>query len=161
MTTSLLKENYAEHFKKAPGMYAACCAGSVPETTRVVAAWATVDAGLVHFVVSDPYSVRFLENVRVAQRASLVAVTLGDFEAYQYKGEIVQCAPADAAALAAVDQYVEDFCALVAHVGIDPLRYPVGFVSGPYTTVTLKVDVIFDQTPRVGAGAVIDKTEVA
>lgn len=161
MRTSLLKESYAEHFKKAPGMYAACCAGSVPETTRVVAAWAEVDAGLIHFVVSDPYSVRFLENAKVPQRISLVAVTLGDFEAYQYKGEIVRCAPADAAALAEVERYVEAFCALVVHVGIDPLRYPVGFVDGPYTTITMKADVIFDQTPRVGAGAVIDKTEVA
>ena len=161
MTSSLLKESYVQHFTKAPGMYAACCKDLVPDTTRVVAAWAELETGCVSFVVSDPYSIRFLESAKVGERASIVAVTLGDFEAYQYKGEIVQCAAADEKALAAVDQYVEQFCALVAHVGIDAARYPIGFVSGPYTTITLKVDVIFDQTPRVGAGAVLDKTEVA
>ena len=110
-------------------------------------------------MVADPYSQVFLERSAVGQRTSLVAVSLGDLVAYQYKGDIVEVAAADEEALAHVDRYVKKFCELVTHVGIDPDRYPVGFVSGPYSVISMNVDVIFDQTPRVGAGQKIDTKE--
>ena len=151
----LLQPHYQEHFELAPGMYASSAQDMIPETTRVLAAWADLDQGIVNYVVSDPYSQAFLKISTVGQRTSLVAVTLGDLVAYQYKGEIVKVESADAEALNHVERYVEKFCELVVHVGIDPARYRVGFVAGPYTKISMRVDVIFDQTPRVGAGQTI------
>ena len=157
---TLVELSYAEHFVQAPGMYASAVdVDKVAETTRVLAGWADPDHNTVSFVVSDPYSKQFLANAGVGRRASLVAVTLGDLVAFQYKGNIIKAQSADEFALKQVEAYVARFCELVTHVGIDPVRYPVGFVSGPYTTITLEVDAVFDQTPRVGAGAVISQKE--
>ena len=160
MNEVLINNTYAEHFTQAPGMYASCVdAQHAPETTRVLASWGDTTQNTVSFVVADLYSKRFLDMISVGSRAALVAVSLTDLVAYQYKGSVTEVRPATQEELKSVDTYVEKFCELVVHAGIDPSRYPTGFVGGPYTTVTVDVDVIFDQTPRVGAGGTLNKKD--
>jgi hypothetical protein len=121
----------------------------------VLAAWGDLEHNTLSFVVSDPYSERFLSIAQADQRVTLVAVTLSDYLAYQYKGSLQSIVSSSAHDLEEVQRYVDDFCRLVTYVGIDAERYRPNFAGGPYTTITFELDSVFDQTPRVGAGSLL------
>lgn len=159
MSKHTVKQSYLDHFKLTPSLYASYTDTHLcPETTRVLGAWGDIEKNTLSFVVSTPFSERFLSIAEEDQRVALVSVTLSDYLAYQYKGSIRSIRPTNDEEMKVVNQYIETFCKLVTYVGIDPVRYRPGFATGPYTTIEFELDSVFDQTPRVGAGAPVKMT---
>ena len=159
MSKNTVQQTYLDHFKLTPSLYASYTDKDLqPETTRVLGAWGSLEKNTLSFVVSTPYSERFLSIAETNQRVALVSVTLSNYLAYQYKGSIRSIRPTDEEELKIVHAYVDEFCRLVTYVGVDPDRYRPGFAKGPYTTIEFELDSVFDQTPRVGAGAAIQPT---
>lgn len=154
MDRKVMTEQLELHLQQTPGLYA----GSVddklrPETTRVLLAVAEPGTDVIRFVVANPFSQRFLACVASQPRVALVATIVHNYAALQFKGRVLETLPATEADLAGVEAYAARFGELVAHVGIDPAQYLPTWVQGPYTTVRLEVESVFDQTPKLGAGA--------
>ena len=162
MTESIVTEEFRKLLDCAPGMYAtSVSAENVPEVTRVLAARVEAGADVLRFVVATAFAERFLEDSRATGRGAMVACELTTYRTYQFKGRYVGTEAATAEDEAAVKANLDAFDALVTHVGIDPSRYRGTFDVAPYTALTLAVDAVFDQTPRVGAGALVSKREEA
>ena len=156
MNDTLITQDYIDHFSQTPSMYTSCANDEdTPETTRVLSGWSKLDSNVIHFAVETSQSERFISFAQVGNRVSLVSVTLSNYLTYQYKGEIISVEPPSPEDLEKVQAYIDGFCSLVAYVGIDSDRYRVGFAGRSYTIVSFKVDSVFDQTPRVGAGSLV------
>ena len=156
MSTSIVIQEYLDHFKQTPSLYASCTnEQNQPETTRAFMGWGDIEANTLSFAVSDSGSQRFLTFAEPGNRMALVSVTLSDYLTYQYKGTLRSVRPCTADERKEIDAYVDGFCSLVAYVGLDPERYKVGFAGSSYSVITFEVDAVFDQTPRVGAGALL------
>ena len=160
MTTRLITPELEAHLEGLPGMYATTASPRcVPEVTRVLSARVEAGCDVIRVVVATAFSERFLEFARAHARASLVAVVVSTYRTYQFKGRVVGLEDATPDDVAAVDAYAKGFGELVKHVGIDPVRYLPTIAAPPYTVLRLEVDAIFDQTPRVGAGALVSRAE--
>lgn len=156
MFRTVLNETSAAHLNRNPGMYAAIASATHhPETTRALTATAEEGTDVVRFLVSRASSDRFLAAAAAGRRACIVAASLADYETLQYKGELVEVRDANDDEVAALRRSVDAFCALVGHVGIDPTRYRAHLEVAPFATLRLRVDSVFDQTPRVGAGELV------
>jgi hypothetical protein len=156
MFRTVLIRTTAAHLQRNPGMYAAVADGTHhPETTRVLTATAEEGTDVVRFLVSRAASDRFLAAAAAGNRACIVAASLADYETLQYKGDLVEVRDANDDEVAALHRSVDAFCALVGHVGIDPTRYRAHLEVAPFATLRLRVDSVFDQTPRVGAGELV------
>jgi hypothetical protein len=162
MTTRLITPELEAHLEGLPGMYATTASPDrVPEVTRVLSARAEPGNDVLRVVVAGDSSTRFLECARAHPRAALVGVVVSTYRTYQFKGRVVGVEDATPEDVAAVDAYTAGFGELVKHVGIDPVRYLPTIAVPPYVVLRLGVDAIFDQTPRVGAGALVSRTEEA
>jgi hypothetical protein len=160
MNQSLVTQEYIDHFTKIPSMYASCANDlHHPETTRVLAGWGDIEKNTLSFAVDKTASERFLNFVSSESRISLVSVTLSDYLTYQYKGKIISIKSSNDEDLEKVNTYVHEFCRLVAYVGIDSDRYRVGFAGTSYAIITFELDSVFDQTPRIGAGALLSSNQ--
>lgn len=158
MPSTVLTPAFAAHLDRTPGMYAALAGPDLrPETARVLYAAAEPGSDVVRFLISAAGSDRFLADAKPAGRACLVAAALADYETLQFKGSLLEVRDADADELAGLKRYLDAFCGLVAHVGIDPDRYRAHLDVGPYKTLRIAVDAVFDQTPREGAGSLVSR----
>ena len=148
----LLSEEMKGVVRAFPGSYmTAVQDGHVPQITRVVGL-EVEDSETILAMVQTPISGTFLECLETNPRAALVGVVVTSYLTFQFKGDVIAHWPATEADQATVAEYVAGFCELVAAVGLDPERYGPAFSEGPYTTLRLRVDEVFDQTPRIGAG---------
>lgn len=156
MSETVVTPAFAAHLDRTPGMYAAVADESRhPETTRVLFALAEPGTEIVRFLVSAASAERFLAKATVGRRACLVACALATYETLQYKGDVVEVRPSGEDELEGLRRSIDAFCGLVARVGIDSARYRAHLEVAPFVTIRLKVDSVFDQTPRVGAGSLV------
>ena len=160
MNETLVIQDYIDHFSQTPSMYTSCANETHhPETTRVLAGWGDIEANTLSFAVATEVSERFLSYAQPGKRVSLVSVTLSNYLTYQYKGTILSVKPSSDEELKTINTYVDTFCHLVSYVGHDSNRYRVGFEGKSYSTITFELDSVFDQTPRVGAGALLSSKQ--
>ena len=156
MSETIVTPAFAAHLDRTPGLYAAVADESHhPETARVLFALAEPGADIVRFLVSAESAERFLAKAKPGRRGCLVAAALANYETLQYKGEIVEVRPSGEDEVEGLRRSIDAFCALVGHIGIDPTRFRAHLEVAPFTTLRLKVDGVFDQTPRVGAGSLV------
>ena len=152
MSKDILSPQTMEVIHSYPGSYAtAMFEPNTPALTRIVGL-KVLDPATVRFMTPTSISGEFIEALNTTPRAAIVGVNVTNYMTFQFKGEVTAVRDANDADLEVIADYREQFCALVAHVGIDPVRYGPSFSSPPYTTFDLKVTDVFDQTPRVGAG---------
>jgi hypothetical protein len=161
MSAHILSDALRAQFEGAPSVYASAVSpNAVPLTTRVLAAWPSPSTDHITIAVSAPSSGAFLEALRPGARVAAVVVQVATYLTYQFKGSVHAVRTPDAAECAAVDAFIARFAALVAHVGIDPVRYPQTYTAPPVVCVDIAVEAVFDQTPRVGAGGLVRAAEV-
>ena len=155
---SVLTPQVTELLAHAPGMYAGVVEGVQPHTARVVHAQVDPAPDVLRLVFPTASAGRFLALAVPGARLALVAAALHDYEAVQYKGTVLSAQPSSAADCDAVAATVAQFAELIAGIGMDAHRYNGQHAQGPYTTLLLAVDAVFDQTPRRGAGGQLGGT---
>ena len=162
MSQSLVTQDYLDHFAQTPSIYTSCTNDEHhPETTRALVGWGELEGNTLSFAVSTSASEQYLSLAQPGNRVSLVSVTLSNYLTYQYKGTILSVHSSTEEDLNKINAAVDDFCKLVAYVGIDSERYRVGYEGTSYSTITFELDSVFDQTPRVGAGALLKSKDEA
>lgn len=159
MTTDVLSASMIDVVQSYPGSYiTAVKDGHIPVLTRVVGLRVD-DPESVTVAIQTPISDEFLACVAQNPRVALVGVKVTTYLTFQFKGNVVATWEATEEDCALIQDYVDGFSALVAHVGLDPVRYGPAFSEGPWTCLRMQIDQVFDQTPRVGAGNLIKSRE--
>lgn len=162
MQSSVLTPELRAHLAGAPGLYAASVSPTrVPEVVRVIAARDVPDTDDVCFVVDAGAGGAFLGNLQAGARVGLVAAQIPSHLTFQYKGSAVSVDAASTKDAADAEAYVVAFSALVGQMGFDPARFEGALRGGDLRVVRMRVDTVFDQTPRVGAGALLRRQEGA
>ena len=150
------------HLAGAPGLYAASVSPTrLPEVVRVSAAHDVPDTDDVCFVVDAAAGGAFLANLQSGARVALVAAQIPSHLTFQYKGSATSVSVASTEDAAAAETYVVAFSALVGHMGFDPARFEGALRGQDLRVVRMHVESVFDQTPRVGAGALLRRQEAA
>lgn len=161
MSEPLLTDEMVEVLKTFPGTYAsAVSANNRPVLARVIGL-GVEDASkdLVRVHLSEQTGAPLLATLAACPRMALVGVQVTSYRTFQFKGDAVATRPASAEDVSEIEDYVQGFGEFAAHVGIDPTRYSPTYTERPWTTVLLRVDKIYDQTPKPGAGALVSERE--
>lgn len=162
MPDFVLTPELRAHLAGAPGLYAASVSPTrVPEVVRVIAAHDVPGTDDVCFVVDAAASGAFLANLPSGGRAALVAAQIPSHLTVQYKGSVLSVDAASPESAAEAEAYVVAFSALVGQMGFDPARFEGALRGSDLRVVRMRVDSVFDQTPRVGAGALLRRQEAA
>ncbi len=162
MSSFVLTPELRAHRAVAPGLYAASVSPTrVPEVVRVIAARDVPDTDDVCFVVDASSGGAFPANLASGARVALVAAQIPSHLTFQYKGSATSVDAASTEDAAAAETYVVAFSALVGHMGFDPTRFEGALRGHDLRVVRMHVETVFDQTPRVGAGALVRRQEGA
>ena len=138
-----------------PGSYiSAVGANNVPVITRVVGL-SVEDGDHVRVHIPRWYSDAFLATIASRPQVAIVGVQVMTYRTFQFKGEVLDHGAPEDADQQTIASYVEGFGNFVSQVGIDAERYNAVYASAPFHTLRVRVDQVFDQTPRVGAGNLI------
>jgi Pyridoxamine 5'-phosphate oxidase len=105
-------------------------------------------------VQGEPHLANLADN-------GLVALTAGEARThrnYQFKGRVVDIHPSTAADAVVRDLYLDKLVAYFEKEYFMPLpeNFFRGYVAEPSTTITFRVEKIFNQTPGPNAGTPID-----
>jgi hypothetical protein len=157
----LISPEMADVIATAPGCYVAAVGeGLVPQCGRVVGV-EQEDAQTLRLVVGTESSANVLDCLAHSRQASFVGAKLATLLTFQFKGEIIEQGEATESDVALVHEYAKVFGALVAHVGLDSERFCTWMSETRFTFLRLRVNEVFDQTPRVGAGNRVAQREQA
>ncbi len=86
---------------------------------------------------------------------ALVGVELHTYEGYQYKGTYLShrdCTPEEVSYQL---DYLKEFCGILESFGYSGEGYFNAYFHPPFIAVGLRVEQVFDQSPKVGAGSEI------
>ena len=155
MSEAILSDDMKEVLQTFPGSYVSTVGDDlVPQITRVVGL-KVADGDHVLVYIPQWYSEQFLEAIAKRPSIALVGVQVTTYRTFQFKGDVIDTYPSTDDDVSSIEAYVDGFGQLIAHVGLDSIRYNSVYASPPLTTLKLRVDQVFDQTPRVGAGNLV------
>jgi len=159
MTKPMLSPDIQEVLQDCPGSYASAVGDDNAPVIARVCGLTVEDADHVRVHIPQWYSKAFLAALQDRPAMAVVGVQVTTYRTFQLKGEALEDFPSTDADVAAVESYVAGFGALIEHVGLDSKRYNPIYAAPPYHTVRLRVDQVFDQTPRVGAGNLVKERD--
>jgi len=105
--------------------------------------------------VVDAQAEALLEALRKSRTLAVNLTHPTTFYGRQLKGPLVEIEEPSAAAAQAAREYFARFVVLVAKLGLTPEQCRGMFRTGPTRWVRLRPEQMFNQTPGVGAGAVV------
>ena len=159
--STLISPEMADVLATKPGCYVAAAGeGATPQVGRVIGL-ELEDNQTLRLVVGTQSAANVLSCLDHSPRLAFVGAKLATLLTFQFKGDVIEQGPATESDVALVEDYAKVFGAMVAHVGLDPDRFCTWMTETNFTFLRLRVDEIFDQTPRVGAGNRVASRETA
>ncbi len=120
-----------------------------PEYCRVLGAL-VMENDIVKIFVAKLVSDQSIKNIDDNKLVSITLCSLS-YECYQFKGKCVHYEDSDNEDQGRVEKYMTEFNECLVKVGTkDGLVYK--WPTKPCITIEMKVEEIFDQTPKIGAG---------
>jgi len=124
-----------------------------PEYCRVLGAL-VMENDIVKIFVAKLVSEQSIKNIDDNKLVSITLCHLFSYECYQFKGKCVHYEDSDNEDQGRVEKYMTDFNECIVKIGTkDGLVYK--WPTKPCMTIEMKVEEIFDQTPKIGAGSKI------
>jgi len=121
-----------------------------PEYCRVLGAHA-LENDVIKFFIAKSTAGETLNNIEDNKLISINFANIFSSESYQFKGENIKFADCDETDQKRVDEYMSAFNDCLIKIGFtEDLIYK--WPSNPCIAIEMKVEDIFDQTPRIGAG---------
>jgi hypothetical protein len=133
-------------------MVASRDAALVPALARVVAMTCEPDGDHVTVMVPDAAAARVLAQLRADGRVAVVSELSSTHRTIQVKGRAVAITSTPADLQPLIETRVAAFAAHIETIGI-PRVLTFRIVRWPCTSVRIKVEQVFDQSPGPGAGA--------
>jgi len=121
-----------------------------PKYCRVLGA-EVMENDIVKFFVAKLTSDQTIKNIDDNKLVSITLASALSYECYQFKGKCVHYEDSDNEDQGRVEKYMKDFNECMVKIGVrDGLVYK--WPTKPCMTIEMKVEEIFDQTPKIGAG---------
>jgi len=121
-----------------------------PEYCRVLGA-EVMENDIVKFFVAKLNSDQTIKNIDDNKLVSITLCSPLSYECYQFKGKCFQYEDSNNEDQGRVEKYMTDFNEYLVKVGTkDGVVYK--WPTKPCITIEMKVEEIFDQTPKIGAG---------
>jgi hypothetical protein len=124
----------------------------VPDIVRLMSARVEADRQHVLAYVPGPSGAGVLANLAVAPRLTLLIAHIYTYEAYQLKGTYIEhraCTPAEVEYQRA---YVERFADGLVRQQLPREQIIAAYFHQPSFAVRLRVEELYEQTPRKGTG---------
>ena len=121
-----------------------------PEYCRVLGAL-VMENDIVKIFVAKLVSDQSIKNIDDNKLVSITLANVFSCECYQFKGKCVQYEDSDNEDQDRVEKYLTDFNESVVKTGVrDGIVYK--WPKKPCITIEMKVEELYDQTPKIGAG---------
>ncbi len=124
-----------------------------PEYCRVLGALVT-ENDIVKFFVAKLVSDQSIKNIDDNKLVSIIVVSPLSYECYQFKRKCVHYEDSDNENQGRVEKYMTDFNECIVKIRMkDGVVYK--WPTKPCMTIEMKVEELYDQTPKIGAGSKI------
>jgi len=124
-----------------------------PEYCRVLGAL-VMENDIVKIFVAKLVSEQSIKNIDDNKLVSITLCHLFSYECYQFKGKCVHYEDSDNEDQGRVEKYMKDFNECIVKIGTKDgviYKWPIK----PCMTIEMKVEELYDQTPKIGAGSKI------
>ena len=102
-------------------------------------------------------SKKAIDNIEDNKLISITMVSALSYECYQFKGKCITYRDSNENDQSKIDSYMKDFNNTLVKIGVkDGLLFK--WPTQPSLAIEMKVEEIFEQTPKVGAGSSITKS---
>jgi hypothetical protein len=127
-------------------------AGGQPDLVRLLAV--RVEPDREHLTAFVPLSRgrNLLDNLAVSSRLSFLFALVVGVESYQLKGTYVSHHPCSAGEVAFQRESLERFGRVVASQGLSGEKAFAAYFSQPSVAVIMRIEEIYEQTPKAGTG---------
>jgi hypothetical protein len=122
-----------------------------PDCVRAAGARADVAANSVAVFLPSATAERTLANLAENGRIAVTITRAADHRSLQVKGGAIEIRPSTPAERAEIERYLDLLAADWGHVGV-PRQVTKSMNHWPSFTVTLRCEMLFEQTPGPGAG---------
>jgi len=122
----------------------------IPEYCRVLGAH-VLENDFIKFFIAKSTVGETINNIKDNKLISINFASPLSSESYQFKGENIKFTDCDETGQKRVDEYMSAFNDYLLKIGLsDGLIYK--WPSNPCIAIEMKVEDIFDQSPKIGAG---------
>ncbi len=127
-----------------------------PEYCRLLGTY-VVENDIIRMFIAKSTAERTIANIEENKLFSINLASPLTYESYQFKGICLKFGDCDDEDYANIDNYMTGFNDCLIKVGVkDGIVYK--WPTRPSIAIEMKVEEIFDQTPKVGAGNKISTT---
>jgi hypothetical protein len=124
-----------------------------PLTRRATGVLVDAESDILTAFLPDGVNQRTFENAKSNGRVTFLAIDAFSHRSYQLKGACLSLRPSSEADKAVRDLYVEKLAARLRNWFVPiPDEFWTGIVVDPSTSLSIRVEAIFDQTPGPNAG---------
>lgn len=143
-----------EHLDHPISICAASCGPDAkPCFTRVFGVDLDQPARRIRVYAPEATSAPMLENLRRNPQVAVMIASWADFNAFQFKGRLVDVSPAGPEAQKRIEEIRAKIVALTTQIVSKSFGEGWGrFVTWPAVSLTIQVEETFAQTPGPGAG---------
>jgi hypothetical protein len=132
-----------------------CSAAGMPDAVRLMGAHAEPDSDHLILYVPVPLGKDFVNNLSAGGKLAFLFAIVHDNTSFQFKGTCVSYWPSTETEVESQRTYVKAFCRELQQQGLDPERFFFMYFRQPGITVRMRVEEIYEQTPKAGTGGKI------
>jgi hypothetical protein len=130
-------------------------ASNVPDTLRCTGLVVEDDTTLRCYIAQKHADV-FQQNIAENKNIAFFASQIYNFVTYQYKGSVIEVLPSEPSETELQQQYVHGFTSAMSRFGFPQDKLYDMYFHQPALAIRLKVEKIFEQTPKQNTGGEIN-----
>jgi hypothetical protein len=124
----------------------------MPDMVRLSGLRVAPDHQHLDLYVGVPFGRVMLDQLAPGSKLSMLYADVHSYRSFQCKGPCVSCHPSTDEEVAFQRTYVEKFCRGIGRQGFDWEALFSVFFRQPSMTVIMRVEAMYEQTPKAGTG---------
>ncbi len=132
-----------------------CDAEGTPDLVRVMGVRAELDGEHLVTFVPVPYAQNLIAQLAPGGKLTLLHANVCTYVSLQFKGRCVSHRPSTAEEVEFQRRYLDGFCQEIRNQGMVPDVAFAVFFRQPSVTVVMRVEEVYEQTPKSGTGGKI------
>lgn len=106
----------------------------------------------VKFYIAESTAAQSLDNLRTNKIVTLSVTEVFSSQSFQLKGKMLNARPVTTEEAEEITRYIEEFEDVVVNTGNRKGLVKENFVHDPAIAIEFVVELVFDQSPKVGTG---------
>ncbi len=151
---AVINEYLRRHIEAAPAAFwlSNCDAEGTPDLVRVMGVRAEPDGEHLVTFVPVPYAQNLIAQLAPGEELALLHANVHNYVSLQFKGRCVSHHPSTAEEVEFQRRYMDGFCHEIEGQGLVPEVAFRVFFRQPSITLVMRVEEVYEQTPRAGTG---------